>query len=187
MEVPKSGERLTVVAVSSDWYVKAGFLVTEPSRLKSLSFRAPKTQRGCPSMAESVATILAPSDFGTSHTLNARHSPKYFGLKKVSSPTPWSPTMCQWMQKSSGPTNMKAIMCLTCCTVPPLTSRSTPIPPTRMVPTRSALPPCTRSATSLPPHRDIYIVTFQEKISLSLIFISSFFLSPAIILISAEQ
>lgn len=83
-------------------------------------------------------------------TLNARHSPKYFGLKRASCPTPWSPTMCRRMPKSSGRTNMKAIMSSICCTTMPLTSKSAPIQPTRTGPTRSTLPSCTCSATGSP-------------------------------------
>jgi hypothetical protein len=83
-------------------------------------------------------------------TINARHSPKYFGLQKgVSSYT---------LVANHVPINAKIIgthehesHCSTCCTTIPRTSSRNGIRPTRTAPTKSTSGFCTHSATASPP------------------------------------
>ena len=70
-------------------------------------------------------------------TFNARHSPKYFGLKKgIVSYTRWSPTMSRSTPATSAPTTMRAISSSTFSSTTARISSPRFIPRTPMAPIR---------------------------------------------------
>ena len=100
-------------------------------------------------------------------TLNARYSPKYFGLKKGASPTPWWRTTSRSTRKSLGQTSMRVTMCLTSCsTIRPI-SNPRFILRIRTGPTRSILRSSTASAISSPRATGTFLIQWVHPCTAS--------------------